>query len=250
MERARFGTLPSMLPRIGGMATMPSRAVTLMQALPSILAQLDRLYLYLDKYTSVPPALLGHDKIVPLLPKPGEPSFKSSGKFLALAAHGKPCLYFAFDDDIAYPPDYVNHMAAALRRHRFQALVGLHGAVFPLPPKSYARDRKILHFEQGRQLDSFVDELGTGTAAFHSECLKFNVRDWAHHDMDDLMMMIECIRQDVPRVSVRRPHHYLRAIEQGQLDSLHRASLADDSRQTALLRATWACYPDAWSLAG
>ena len=42
-ERARFGMLPSMLPRIGGMATMPTRAASLKQALPSILAQVLRI---------------------------------------------------------------------------------------------------------------------------------------------------------------------------------------------------------------
>jgi len=249
-ERARFGMLPSMLPRIGGMATMPSRAASLKQALPAILAQVDRLYIYLDKHASVPPYLVGHDKIVPILPTPGDPSFMSSGKLLAISAHREPCLYFAFDDDITYPPDYVNHMVAALRRHRFQAVVGMHGAAFNIPPMSYTKDRQVIHFQQARQLDVFVDELGTGTFAFHSECLKFDIRQWEHHDMDDLMMMIECIRQDVTRVSVRRPQNYLLAIEQNQVDSLHRASLADDSRQTALLRATYACYPADWFLAG
>ena len=141
-------------------------------------------------------------------------------------------------------------MVAALRRHRFQAVVGMHGAAFNIPPMSYTKDRKVIHFQQARQLDVFVDELGTGTFAFHSECLKFDIRQWEHHDMDDLMMMIECIRQGVPRVSVRRPQNYLLAIEQYQVDSLHRASLADDSRQTALLRATYACYPDDWFMAG
>ena len=39
---------------VGGMATMPSRENSLIEALPNILKNVDILYLYLDKYEYVP----------------------------------------------------------------------------------------------------------------------------------------------------------------------------------------------------
>ena len=230
---------------------MPSRAASLMQALPSILSQVDRLYIYLDKHSTVPAALAADDRIVPLLPKPGEPSFRAAGKFLGIPAHGAPCLFFGFDDDIIYPPDYVDHMTAALHRHQFTPVVGIHGAVFHMPPGPYVtKNRQVLHFQKPVRLDVHVDQLGTGTMAFHSGCLDLDIRQWTHHHCADLMMMIECIGQGIPRFAVRRGRGYLVPIAQNQADSLYRASLADHSTQTALLHEAWRRYPDAWCLPG
>lgn len=250
MEPAAFGTLPSLLPRIGGMATMPSRRDSLRQALPSILAQLDRLYLYLDRHDAVPDEFAGDPRIAPLLPDPAGPALRGTGKFVGLRAFGEPCLYFCFDDDILYPPGYVAHLAAALRRHRHRAVVGLHGAIYRVPVRSYARDRQVLHFAAGQDVDCVVDELGTGTLAFHSGCVDLDVRRWARSDASDLMTMLECIRQGVPRIAVRRPPGFVRAIAEHQPDSLYAASLRDDAPQTRLMRAAFESYPDDWCLAG
>jgi hypothetical protein len=250
MQSLAFGTLPSLLPRIGGMATMPSRRDSLRRALPPILAQLDRLYLYLDQHDAVPDGLAHDPRIVPLLPDPGGPALRGAGKFLGLRAFGEPCLYFCFDDDILYPPGYVAHLSAALRRHRYRAVAGLHGAVYRVPVRSYVRDRKVLHFAAGLAFDCVVDELGTGTIAFHSGCVDLDVRRWAHVCASDLMTMLECIRQGVPRIAVRRPGGFLRPIAEQQSDSLYAKSLRDDSLQTRLMQAAFESYPDDWCLAG
>jgi hypothetical protein len=248
LESTAFGTLPSALKRIGGMATMPTRLESCRIAMPSILAQVDRLYLYLDGYPSVPDEFAREPKIVPLLPGDGETSLRGAGKLVGLRAFGEPCLYFCFDDDIVYPPNYVEHMAAALRRHHYRAIVGLHASVYKVPVRSYVRDRQVLHFSAASHFDYVVDELGTGTAALHSSCIRIAPRRWGHHNMCDLMLMIESIRQGVPRISIRRPDRFLLPIEQSQDDSLYRRTLVDDSIQSRLLRATFERYPDRWCM--
>ncbi len=246
MERLRFGTLTSQLQRFGGMATMPSRAQSLRKALPSIVAQVERLYLYLDQYDHVPADIAAQSKIVPLLRREGERPMGTSGKFLGLKAVSSPCLYFCFDDDILYPSSYVDRLAGALHRHRYQAVVGVHATVFQPPIQSYARDRRILNFKNRLDFDCMVDELGTGTIAFHSRCISLDPERWAHLNMADLMLTIEAMRQDVPLVAVRRPRGALQDIAETQEDSLYQKVLQDDRLETGLIRTTMSHYPGRW----
>ncbi len=248
MEPLAFGTLPSRLPRIGGMATMPSRHQSLLLALPHILPQLDRLYLYLDQHSEVPAALAGHPKLVPLLPSAEERPLRGSGKFLGLLHHPAPCLYFGFDDDIIYGDGYVSTLVAALRRHQYRSLVGLHAAALRVPCASYIRGKAVTNFADAVPCDSYMDELGTGTMGFHSRCIRLNPRHWAHNHMDDLMVMLAALHQGVPRVMVRREAGLARPIEENQADSIFTRTMQDDSEQTRLVQAAMAHYPGAWCL--
>jgi len=54
------------LPRIGGLATMPSRMRSFSAVIENILPQLDRLYVFFDKYDEVPSAFANREKIVAL----------------------------------------------------------------------------------------------------------------------------------------------------------------------------------------
>jgi hypothetical protein len=244
MERKQPREPVALLPRVGGLATMPSRHESLMQALPYILPQIDRLYLYLDQHTEVPKDLLDQPKIVPILPE-GK-NLGSDGKFMGLKRETQPCLYFCFDDDIIYPPDYATRLMALLRRMNFAVVVGVHGNVFPSRIQSYTKSRSMVHFAGGLQLDALVDELGSGTLAFYSECIQIDPEIWAQPNLTDLMFMLEAIRQHVPRLCMRREPGYLRPIAEQQADSLHVKTLQDDTVQTQLLLAAIKAYPQSW----
>ena len=223
------------LPRIGGMATMPSRAHTIGTVLASILPQLDRLFVFFDKYEDAPHAFTSHPKVVPLTP-PRFGDLAGSGKFLGIQLHHDPCLYFCFDDDILYPPDYVEVLTHALYRHRLQAAVGFHAALITPPYRSYTHDRTILHFSDACIVDSYADMLGTGTMAFHTGTFRFDPKSWVVKNMCDLMVAIEAAKQSVPRISIRRPTNYLLPLEQTQSDSTYARLRDDDSRQSEIMR--------------
>jgi hypothetical protein len=246
-EQSAAGDSPS-LPRIGGMATMPSRWKSLRIALPHILNQVDRLYLYLDKYSAIPDEITAEKKIIPLLPGADEKSLTTSGKFACLKIIPEPFLFFGFDDDIIYPPGYVNHMASALFRHNYRTLVGIHANIYPIPCSSYVRKRKVLHFKESLRMDCVVDELGTGTVAFHSRCISMDPDTWVLNRHADLMLMIEALRQQVPRIAVRRPWRFLRPIKECQRDSVYVAVRSNDSVETRLLQKAMADYPGRWCM--
>jgi hypothetical protein len=232
-------------PRIGGIATLPSRSATLATVIAAVLPQVDRLYVYFDRHDAVPAAYAGHDRIEALLPaQVGD--LASGGKFLGMALHPEPCHYFCFDDDIRYPADYVAALTGALQRHFLRAVVGLHGTYFRPPHESYRRDRAILHFAGVLEADFGVDLLGTGTIAFDTAQLRFDPRTWPHRRVDDLMVAIEAVRQGVPRVCIRRPRGFLQPLAEDQADSIHRRLQADDRLESEIMRQALAAYPLAW----
>ena len=233
------------LPRIGGIATMPSRTHTFTRALDSILPQVDRLFVFFDKTTAVPAAWLGHPKIEALLPaRYGE--LGGGGKFLGAELQAGPCLYFCFDDDIRYPPTYVERLTHALRRHFMRAVVGVHGVYFQAPHLSYRQHRRIYHLASELSADVCVDALGTGTIAFHTGRFRFDPRRWPHVNMDDLMIAIEAVKQQLPRVCIRRPQGFLQPLEENQADSIFERLVADDRHETAIMRAALDAWPDVW----
>jgi len=225
----RLGTLP----RIGGMASIPSRAGDLEQVLAGIVPQVEQLYLFLHGYDAIP-AAARHARIVPVL-APADTEFRASGKFHGLLQQTSPCLYFCFDDDILYPDDYVARMTAAILRYDGEVFVGVHGTDYPGAGTSYAHHRTTRHFAKRLRLDRVVDELGCGTLAFASDLLSFDPRRWPYGDMDDLMLAIEAERNGIGRVAIRRRRRWLAPIDQGQPDSIWARTLADDSRQSAQL---------------
>jgi hypothetical protein len=228
-EHLRLGTLP----RIGGMASIPTRAGDLEQVLARIVPQVERLHLFLHGYDEVP-AAARHSRIIPVLAPPDTP-FRASGKFYGLLQQKLPCLYFCFDDDILYPADYVERMTGAIVRYGGRAFVGVHGTSYPVPRSSYAHDRKTRHFAKRLRFDRVIDELGSGTVAFASELLHIDPRRWPHGDMDDLMLAIDAERHDIRRIVVHRRRRWLVPLQQGQPDSLWTRTLADDTRQSAQL---------------
>jgi hypothetical protein len=127
-----------------------------------------------------------------------------------------------------------------------KAVVGFQASLFSTPHLSYARDRSILHFGRMNYVDHSVDELGTGTIGFCTEYLKFHPRDWPYHDMADLMVAIEAVKQQVPKIVIRRPDSFLKPLEENQADSIQSRLVKDDTRQTAIMRNALERYPMAW----
>lgn len=221
------------LPRIGGLASIPSRCGDLEQVLGRIVPQVERLYLFLHGYAEVP-AVARQARIVPFL-APADTPYRASGKFRGLLQQSQPCLYFCFDDDILYPADHVARLTTAILRYGGKALVGVHGTDYPGPGTRYTRDRRVHHFGRRLRFERLVDELGCGTLAFASPLIDFDPRRWPHGDMEDLMLAIEAQRRGIPRIAIHRRKHSLLPIREAQPDSLWARALADDSRHSAQL---------------
>jgi hypothetical protein len=218
--------------RVAGMATMPSRATTAPRAIESILQQVSRLWLFLDRFETVPD-YAKHEGIE-VLRSQDLGDLRANGKFLGLALDSRPCTFFGVDDDVLYPADYCRTLESHLGRWSGATAVGVHGGLLPAPVNSYARNLKVLHRRAPRQHPTEVDLLGSDSVAFRTSTLRFDVREWPDVNMVDLSLALSARRRSVPLVTVPRKAYWLSALDENQSDSIWAGVLRDDSRQTAL----------------
>lgn len=224
--------LRTSLPRIAGMATMPSRAATAPLAIESALPQLDRLWLFLDRFDAVPSYAKDHRIRVVRSQDVGD--LRANGKLVGVALEDEPCTFFGLDDDVLYPVDYCVTLETHLDRYRGAVVVGVQAAVLRTPMHSYGRDMKVLHRRAGQERSEGVDLLGSDSLAFRTTLLRFDVREWLDRNMVDLSFARLARERSIPLVKIPRAAYWVRALDENQEDSIWMGVLADDSRQTEL----------------
>lgn len=216
------------------MATMPWRAATAPHAIASLLPQVDRLWLFLDRFDALPP-YAEHERIR-VLRSQDLGDLRANGKFLGVVLEDEHCTFFGVDDDVGYPVDYVATLESHIDRYRGRAVVGVHAAVLPSVVESYARDIKVLHRRADQARAEGVDILGSDSVAFRISTLRFDVRDWPDVNMVDLSLAHTARQRSIPLVKIPRAANWMRALDENQDDSIWEGVLRDDSRQTALAR--------------
>jgi hypothetical protein len=158
------------------MATFPGRAGVVEQAVASMADQVDRMNLVLNEYSEIPEWTRKYASLNPIIP---EVDTKDTGKYLVPVADSD--WLFTVDDDILYPPDYVQKsMESAQRLKPPGVIAGYHGTVYRKPRylPSNRQIRKLLgldpnyivtrvnrfFFFNRLDRDHLVDELGSGTS--------------------------------------------------------------------------------------
>jgi hypothetical protein len=218
---------------VAGMATMPTRSATFPQALASILPQVDRLFLFCDRFDEFPD--VRHPRVVPLRSQEyGD--LGAAGKFLGLTMTPPGAVYLGTDDDIAYPPDYAATMIGHLRRLPRPGVVGVHGHRMMPNFASFVDGVVIYHRSLGMKHPAPVHLLGGDTVAFDTGLLRFDPRGWPNRNMDDLHLALECARRGIRRWVVPRADGWVRSLEQNQPDSIWRAVKENHVIQTRLVR--------------
>jgi hypothetical protein len=219
---------------IGGLATMPSRRQTAALAIKSILPNVDRLYVYLDRFSGAP-ACVDHPKIV-LLRSQDFGSIGANGKLLGLASARPEDFYVCFDDDNLYPRDFslrLRLMWMALNR---PAAVGIHGSLLAPDMVRFSKQRTVFHFASRRLRPRSVDVLATNGCLFRVGDLRFDVKHWSEINMVDLNFALESARRDVELWLVPQCKGWVRPLQEAQEDSIFKSLEMDDSRQTELAR--------------
>lgn len=230
------------------MASMPSRQELLERAVASILPQVDILNVYLNGYKSTPKFLA--DPKIRVVHSSEYGDLEDNGKFFfsdsILWGY-----HFTMDDDIVYPPDYVQRMILKIEQYGRQAVVGCHGIILADPLLRYMKDREIVHFKRQAAEDRFVNILGTGTTAYHTSTVKLSMNNFPVSGMADLFLAVAAKRQSVPLIAVERRNNWLQPLKENTSDSLYVRSLRDDKPQTQIanregpwrLELLWPSYP-------
>ena len=214
-------------------ASYPPRREKLREVVARLLPQVDQLHVYLNEYEEIPD-FLRHSRISVELGGTAR-NLRDNGKF-----HFMQKLPTGFvltvDDDIAYPPDYVETLVRKVEFYERRAVVGLHGTIFAKPIRNYFRGRTVYHFEHELGNDVVVNQLGTGTVAFHTDLLRPDLGEFKTTGMADVWLALACKRLGVPMVAIERPAGYLQSLGVEET-TLFREFRKDDSRQTKLVRS-------------
>ncbi|MDX0548511.1 FkbM family methyltransferase [Sinorhizobium medicae] len=234
-----------------GIAAIPARRAALEKTVASLLTQVDGLGVYLNGWDDVPEFL--KDPKIKVVRSQEFGDIGDAGKFFWVDGHRG--FYFSCDDDIIYPPYYVERLKGKLGDHGYRAAVGWHGSMIKGKFTSYytGSSRRVFGFQHHRPWDTPVHILGTGCAAFHTDGLKVHLEDFPEPNMADVFFAILGQKQRVPFIVVAHEAGELVEVEGTQessiqADSRSQANTVKDTgpRQTELIREVGAWRTFEW----
>lgn len=161
---------------LAGIASIPGRIVQLTRTIESLLPQVDKIHLSLNKYYIIP-EIIQHPKVEAVLTQGSDEQ-----KFRKLEGE----IFLSCDDDLIYPTNYVEVIKQALNEYD---IVTFHGRNFfsKYPILSYYRDKSSRY----RCLDKVATDIpvqfgGTGCMAFKPEKIKISLDDFPSKYMADI----------------------------------------------------------------
>lgn len=216
-----------------GLASFPARREKLEQTIASLLPQVDRIYVYLNQYDAIPD-FLKHSRITVELGGTDR-DLRDNGKFY-FVEQAKAGYFFTVDDDIVYPADYVQRLIRGIEFYERKAIVGVHGTIFAKPIVKYFKGRTVYHFEHELRHDVVVNQLGTGTVAFHTSSIRPALTSFRSTGMADVWLALLAKAKNLPLIVLQRPAGWLRSIGLDE-SNLFREYRHDDSQQTRLIKS-------------
>ncbi|MFY0992601.1 glycosyltransferase family 2 protein [Halomonas sp. C05BenzN] len=220
------------------LASIPERVNQLHRTLLSVITQVDKIYIYLNGYESVP-EFLDHPKITAVLSKEFE-DLGAAGKFYWIDQVSDGYV-FTIDDDIIYPGDYVARMIKALKKYNDTVAVCVHGSIFASPLTWYFERTEVFGLKKRLDNDRFVTLVGTGCLAFHRKCIDLKFSDFYPKVMCDLTFSVKAREQGIPLISINREANWLKPQKQLSNNTYYDRMLLEDGGRTLL-----ACSYD-WS---
>ena len=168
------------------MATFPARFKQIPEAVASLLEQSvqpDRIMIYVNEASDVPG--LPDDPRIEVYGST-DVNMTDIGKF-EVASMVEDGIVLTVDDDIWYPPNYVEDMVAAVQRYSGKAIVGVHGCVLPVGPAvstwdEYRENRRVHWFQRAVSNRLPVNIVGTGTMAYDARHVRFDHQTYTRPD--------------------------------------------------------------------
>lgn len=208
-------------------ATVERRYNSLLRVLDSLKGQADKIWVYQNDYT----------KPIPELSISTGRDLGDTGKIFP--PHETGDVVFLCDDDISYPPDYIERMLAAIRK--YQCIMGVHGAIMRPPIKNYFKDRSVFHFTAAAS-SIRVNVLGTGTVAYDSSMFDIDWTYPAEKNMLDVFFAIKAQNEKKQMRIIDRGRNWLRPAIKEDAKSLYQ------TRGKGELQTKWINTIQKWSI--
>lgn len=196
------------------MATYPAREHIYLDAVNSIIDQVDILYIYFNGYDNIPDEILHHAKKekIEYIISPRS-TLRASGKFSWIGTI--PGFHLTIDDDIIYPNDYVSGLVNEARAIDDEnIIVGVHGSIFKKHVKDASKCReKVFNFQDELSSTYPVHMIGSGTALFTPSTSRLiNVEELLSHPIaNDELLAIQAKNIGIGMYCVKRTAQWLRS---------------------------------------
>jgi hypothetical protein len=147
--------------------------------------------------------------------------------------------FLTVDDDLIYPPNYVEYMIAKCKEYGNTKVITLHGRNFNVfPIKSYyakASERYSCLHHVGK--NASVQFGGTGVMCFHTDLLKLPIDYFKYPNMADVWVGKYCYENNIEILCVRHESGYIGYIP--QTTTIYDVESRNDELQTLVANSTF-----------
>ncbi len=192
------------------LATIEARKYTLQGVVDSIRHQVDTVRVYGNDYL---PEVKGDNVEVYT-----GPDYTDNAKFFWLPISKG--IYLSCDDDIIYPPDYVETIVKGLKKYP-NTWVTFHGRKLKGLNLPYYTGHHTYQCLRDIDGDYEIDVPGTGVSAFHTDLIKFDPLTWNDYRMSDLMASLECAKKNIRIICLKHKRSWIKSAESYLKQSIH-----------------------------
>lgn len=119
-------------------------------------------------------------------------------------------IYLCCDDDLYYPPDYIERTLEALKRYP-KHIVTYHGRRLTGKDKSYYKGHEVYGFMNDLDEDTPVDIPGTGVCAFNTKYVQPDIIQYPEQKMADVLLGLEAAKKDIPIMCLAHKSNWIRS---------------------------------------
>ena len=178
-------------------------------------------------------SLKGQATTIVLYDNETNPNLTDNGKFWQLHEIKRPSYFLSCDDDIIYPPTYVQDMVEAI--DRLKCIVTHHGRKLRALDVSYYRGHQSFACKQMSPRELEIDVAGTGVAGFHTSYFHpKNLHASKYQKMSDLVLSLEAAKQGKRIMLLKHPAKYFGIQEVNNSTSIFTTENNREENQIAL----------------
>jgi hypothetical protein len=200
-----------------GIATFKGRESYLQKTLESLQGQCDEIVVYDNEVN---------------------PDLADNGKFWQLQNLKANTYFLSCDDDIIYPPTYVQDMVEAINKHN--CIITHHGRVLKGLDRSYYKGHESFACKQMNPTIRTIDVAGTGVTGFNTNYFHPKQLHKAKDlKMSDIIFSLEVAKQGKKIIMPQRPNNYFIIQDVPVHETIYGMHVNKETRQIELSNEIW-----------